>query len=596
MMKKAFGFTLIEAVVCVAIFSVLILAISGFFTSVIKGITYYRERVVISSLANQYLEIARNLPYAQIGTENGNPHGTLPDLPSPLEVSFNGANYQIYYVVNALHDLADPNIGVQDYKQVKLYIKNVSTGAENSFVTTIAPIKLASLGSGGVISFQVINKAWQPVPEALIHITNANIVPNINLYRTAGSDGKWNEIGLAPDSNYHVVVTKNGYSADQTYPATQYPGATNLDVTVIQGEATSATFAIDPLSNLVFNVKSRTCQPISGVATNVRGAKTISPGFPKFDKAYTSNAGGQIYPQSASTCSSNCGAESCCLEWDVYALTLAGETYMVYGTSPAQVADLMPNTSQSFNLMLGPKTANSASVVVKDVSGNPVEGAKVELSNAGLDYDAVKYTGGSVWNQNDWSGGSGQADWSTSDGYYQDENISNNAIPLALRLAPGSAPYQASGFLVSSIFDTGTDQTHYASFTWGATTEEQVTGVKFQIAASNTNDENTVWNFNGPDGTAGTFYEISGTAINSENNNMRYVRYKAYLTTTDPQKTPMLSSVSINYVSGCPTPGQVMFSGLTADEDYTITVNDDPDYMLNNVNINGYFISQITLQ
>ncbi|MEK7080502.1 MAG: prepilin-type N-terminal cleavage/methylation domain-containing protein [Patescibacteria group bacterium] len=595
--KTKNGFTFIEIIVTVAILAILCSATYGFFTSMYKGIAYYRERAAISALAEQYLEIARNLPYAQVGTQNGNPNGPLPDSPSPINITFNGINYRIYYIVNALHDLADTNVGVQDYKQVKLYIKNIFAETTNSFVTTIAPISLASMGSGGVLSLQVINKTWQPVPGAAINIINTNITPNINLTRTCDANGRWVEIGLPPDSNYHITATKNGYSTDKTYSIIQYPGASNPDATVIDGQVTQNTFVIDRLSNLVFNTQNQTCQPIQAVGVNVQGAKLISPGVSKFNENYTSNSSGVIYPASTSSCSSSCGAGSCCLEWDNYTPALTGSSYMIYGTSPIQSVDLSPNSSQNFNLILGPKTANSLLAVVKDVFGNPIEGAKVELSNAGLSYNNTKYTGGSVWSQYDWSGGSGQADWSWPDRYYQDDgNISNNVIPLALRLSPGSSPYNMFGSLISSAFDTGTNQTSYTTLNWQATTEDQVTNIKFQIA---TNNDNTTWNFAGPDGTANSYYEVPGTTINSANNNMRYIRYKAYLATNDSQKTPMLSNVSVNYVSGCPTPGQAMFSGLTAYANYTLVFSDTSHgyqtQTFNNVNISEYFILQIIL-
>ena len=65
--KNIKGVSLIEVVVCVAIFAILIVSIYGVFTSIIKGIGYYREKTTVSSLADQYLEIARNMPYSQIG-------------------------------------------------------------------------------------------------------------------------------------------------------------------------------------------------------------------------------------------------------------------------------------------------------------------------------------------------------------------------------------------------------------------------------------------------------------------------------------------------------------------------------------------------
>ena len=214
------------------------------------------------------------------------------------------------------------------------------------------------MGSGGVISIKVLDKNWKAVSGASVNIADAGM--GINLTRTTASDGTVSEIGLPPDSNYHIVVTKNGYSTDQTYPTSLYPSAKNPDVTVIKGLSQSVTFMIDQLSNLIFYTLDRqTCQEIPGVGLNIQGAKTIDPAdTPKFNKDYTTDGNGAIYPTSTSPCSSTCGAANCCLEWDIYAPTVAGNTYMVYGTSPVQSVDLLPNTSQNFNLILGPGTAN----------------------------------------------------------------------------------------------------------------------------------------------------------------------------------------------------------------------------------------------
>ena len=124
-----------------AIIGILFSSVFGLFTAVINGIAYYRERTTISALADQYLEIAHNLPYSETGTVNGNPPGNLPDLPNALNILFDNKNYQIYYVVNYIDDPADGTIlqgtdpAPNDYKQVKLYVKNTTAGSINSFLT-----------------------------------------------------------------------------------------------------------------------------------------------------------------------------------------------------------------------------------------------------------------------------------------------------------------------------------------------------------------------------------------------------------------------------------------------------------------------------
>ena len=129
--KRQSGFSLVEMVVSVAIFVLLSASIYGIIVSILKGITALREKVAISVLANEYIEIARNLPYSKVGTLSGNPHGNLPDLPNAVSVNLNGKDYNVYYVVNFVDDPADGTIiggndlSPNDYKQIKFYVKNI---------------------------------------------------------------------------------------------------------------------------------------------------------------------------------------------------------------------------------------------------------------------------------------------------------------------------------------------------------------------------------------------------------------------------------------------------------------------------------------
>lgn len=376
--KKEKGLSLIEMVVCVAILAILVASVYGFFVAVINGIAFYRQKTVISSLADQYMETARNMPYSQIGTIQGNPHGPLADLVDPINVSVNGKNYQIYYAVSYVDDPSDGTalLGTDpspnDYKQIKLYIKNIASGSTNSFLTNISPQGLEGLASGGALYLQVFNAVGQPVPGATINIKNTSVTPNINLTRTADASGNWIEVGLPDSANsYSIIVTKNGYSGDRTLPiSAQNPNPTKPDATISNGQVTKISFSIDQLSNLTLQTLNQSCAPISGVGVEVRGSKLIgTPSVLKFDNSYTSDSGGQI-PLSN-------------IEWDNYTPVLTGSAYMIYGTSPIQQINILPATSQNFNFILGTKTTNSLLTIVKDSStGNPVERADVELQAA----------------------------------------------------------------------------------------------------------------------------------------------------------------------------------------------------------------------
>ena len=168
--------------------------------------------------------------------------------------------------------------------------------------------------------------------------------------------------------------------------------------------------------------------------------------------------------------------------------------------------------------------------------------------------DTTEVTGGSLWSEQYWNGGSGQANWSDTTKYWQDSGgISTTDIPLAIRLLnSGGHTLVNSGYLDSSTFDTGSSSTSYTTLNWQPTSQDPSATVKFQVA---TNNDNATWNYIGPDGTSSTYYTTPGGTINSTNNNNEYIRYRAYLSTTDDTKNPTVTSVGINYVAGCFTPG-----------------------------------------
>lgn len=580
--KNQTGFTLVEILVSMAIFSVLVIGVLASMGAVTRSVKIGREKIVLSSLASNYLEIVRNMPYNQVGTISGNPNGSLADFSNAISQNINGTIYKIYYEVTYIDDPADylastpmPNTdtAAADYKQVKMNILNTNTTQVTNFTTNVVPKGLEGTASQGALRIQVINALGNPVEGANIRITYPTTTPTIILDRTTDATGVWTEVGLpVAVNNYRIVVTKAGYSTDQTYPINiNNPNPLHPDATIVAGQVTSITFSIDLLANLNIRTLNSLCQPISGVNVNVRGAKLIgtptstptSAGLYKFNNNYSSVLG-------------LIGLNN--IEWDTYTPTLlTGQSYVVFGTSPIQKIDVLPATTQTYTMILGSNTtAYSLLVIVKDAAtGTALEGATVHLQKGGSvpqDYYAI--TGGSVWVQSDWSGGSGAATWSatsTDDRYFTDDgNVDSNSAPTGLRLKKISGDYLPSGWVESSTFDTGTNATNYTILSWLPASQSVGTTLKFQVAANN---DNSTWNYVGPDGTALTFFDTPGQDMGSALDANRYVRYKAYLSTTNDKRTPVLTSLNLNFVTGCFTPGQSFFGDLTAGNNYDLYVS-----------------------
>lgn len=93
--------------------------------------------------------------------------------------------------------------------------------------------------------------------------------------------------------------------------------------------------------------------------------------------------------------------------------------------------------------------------------------------------------------------------------------------------------------------------------------------MKFQLASNN---DNATWNYVGPDGTGGSYYTTSGAQISGGHSGNRYLRYKAFMSTTDAGATPSLDDIEIEFNGPCVPPAHAFFANLGAGT-YTLTVD-----------------------
>ncbi|HZF08262.1 MAG TPA: carboxypeptidase regulatory-like domain-containing protein [Thermoanaerobaculia bacterium] len=104
--------------------------------------------------------------------------------------------------------------------------------------------------------------------------------------------------------------------------------------------------------------------------------------------------------------------------------------------------------------------------------------------------------------------------------------------------------FAAAGNLVSSTKDSNPpvgSTSFWTTISWTATVPANTT-LQFQVAGSNS--ATGPFNFVGPDTTAATFFTTSGASL-SQFNGKRYLKYKAYLSTTDSTVTPTVNDVTV---------------------------------------------------
>ena len=251
------------------------------------------------------------------------------------------------------------------------------------------------------------------------------------------------------------------------------------------------------------------------------------------------------------------------VEWDVFSFLTDGGFYLA-GTNPISPISVLPDSNQNVDLVISLDSPAFLLVNVKDAStGLPISGATVSLT--GGTYDQTLVTDQGYLRQTDWSGGSGQLNFTDPARYHSsDGNIEVNDPAGELKLVNSLGAYVAAGALTSSIFDAGAPA-NWSKAEISPTDQPLETGtgsVKFQIATSLENIATTTWNFLGPDGTAGSFYTITDNNINPLHDGDRYIRYKIFLSTADQNFTPNVSDFVISFSSSCIPPGQATFSNL----------------------------------
>lgn len=559
------GVTLIEAVVAIGLLLGFGTAVYGIVIQLARANAKAGERAATLAIANEQLEVIRNLPYASVGVVGGIPNGVLA---ASRQITRNNRTFTIATTVHNIDDSFDGTIGGSpndtapaDYKRAEVTVncQGCTSGTQSKLTTVVAPNGLEIGTNNGALFVRVINALGQPVSGATVTVVNNSVSPAVNLVDVTNTNGELQLIDVPPSvASYQITTTKSGYSTDQTLTATvPNPNPVKPHATVAVGQVTQLTFAIDTLANLSLTTMNSSCTPISGVGVRLDGTKLVgtNPDVLKYTETTTSPFGGVI----ART-----------LEWDTYNAVITSLGHALIGTVGTLPVNLLPSGTQNISLILGSPTAHGLHVTVKNGTTQlPLTDAMVQVTKAG--YDQTFVTGRGYLLQSNWVGGSGQDAFTDETKYESDDGNVDVSSAGQLSLRESGGVYQVAGTLTSSTFDTG-GATNYVALSWAPISQPLEAGtssVRLQLA---TNNDGTTWDYLGPDGTSGTYYSVSNTSIHAALNGNRYLRYRLYLTTEDTTVTPVVSDVAISFTSSCVPPGQVFFSGLS-DDTYQVTTS-----------------------
>ena len=393
------GFTLVEAIVGVAVFAIIAVAFYFSINIVIDIMEISRRKTVANNLANEQMELLRNLPYSVVGVINGNPAG-----PIPATQTKNVAGID-YIVSTYISYVDDNNDGLfpddpysADYKRARVEVcwSGTPNCSNPSVLISDFSANTVETGEGtGVMKITVLDDNDQGVGNAFVTISRDD--PAVYIEGYTDGEGILIQPLLDPSyNNYHVEATKAGYGTDYTSPASADLDPINPDKSIIAAELTEVTLYIDRLSNLNTNtVFYANGDPIGNVSFEVTGIRKIlgssgdSPPLPvyKYQQINTSDAAGVLAMSQ--------------IESDFYYFRLAGESANLYSIAAFETPEVSPDpvttirvnsgTNNSLNVYLDDFTPFNILFTIRDDFNNPISEANIRIWD-GVDYDETRPT------------------------------------------------------------------------------------------------------------------------------------------------------------------------------------------------------------
>lgn len=389
-MRKNSGFTLIEIVVGMGVLAMLFTAIALMLQMSLQAVGESRVRAVAASLASQQLELARNLPYHDVGTIGGIPAGSLPQTQDVV------VNNQNFVVTNSVVYIDDPYDGMapddpipNDYKQVRVSVMwdGVFAPAEPLvMIGNISPRGLEGDENTGTLSVLVFDAQGDSVANAEVEIVAESVTPPVNINTVTDNFGRVMLPG-APTcfECYQVSVTKSGHTQDRTYGSDEVTNPSKPHMSVYEGQVSQTSFAIDTVSSVAFRAVRQNYSSFQGVQMRVRGSKEIGrtdqdePVY-KFDELVTTGPGGVVTVNN--------------MEWDSYTVSLpSGSSVDFAGSWPFSPFNLQPGSNYEFTMVVRSATPHTLLVKVLDQEQGPLTPATLELRHDATSYIATRSAG-----------------------------------------------------------------------------------------------------------------------------------------------------------------------------------------------------------
>lgn len=432
-MRRRTANTLVEILVAVSVFAIVGGAIMSLLFSGIRAVRTNEARITAIGLAQQQMELIKNLPYNDVGVIGGYPVGTIAPVANQ---TINNVTYTVTTAIEYVDDSYDGVVPADalnaDYKQIHVEVEWTPSGGEPAppiiVVTNIVPNGLENTTAGGTLWIEVYDPTVEPIEQiegATVDIQAPSVIPPISITAQTDIDGRFIQPGLPPGTEaYHITVSKAGYSTAQTYdqdPVTN-PNPNPANLSVAAGQVTTEYFQISRLvdyltihtqtddhkvtichvpggpntisvdrsalnAHLAHGDSLGTCgggpdQTGIPVSTNftMHGEQTIGTdgeGLPiyKYNENLSTDANGNYVADN--------------IEADTYHIIYdqAVEGYVITGYSLPWPVVALPTSAQTLTIDLDPYEPFTLLVSVLNSSGQQITSASVRLYTINLSYD-----------------------------------------------------------------------------------------------------------------------------------------------------------------------------------------------------------------
>lgn len=402
------GFTLIESLVFLFLFSVIALV---FLQVVVVGtriILDSKNRLGAVALANQKMEIIRSIEYETIGTKSWNGSTWVYGIPGgellqEEDISINNRLYQVSTFVQYVDDAFDGTTTSNpvdaiptDYKRVRVQVSWGNEASERVILFgSFTPNGLETAVAGGTLSINVLHSDGSGVSGASVNIQNEAGTINVN----AVTDATGNvSLPGTPDGNrtYIVTVSKNDYFGASTFPPYPTNAFTPVDVhaTVVANTLNQISIIMDRSVDLPLQTVNPYDEAIPNIGFNFKGGRILGT---------DPNTGEDVVTVNDNNLSTGSSGEYVYndVSYGLYTFALTSGSSSQYelfkilpetGSVVNQI-DTIPGSNQVYKIVLLDKNVPSLKVTVANADTlAPLSGASVRLENAGISYDTTSTT------------------------------------------------------------------------------------------------------------------------------------------------------------------------------------------------------------